>query len=306
MTVDEQLARIARQQHGLLSRRQALDSGLSPSGIRTRLARGDWLLLRRSVYAIAGVQPSVHQAALAVCLAAGDVCWASHRTAAQLWGLEVPAPTAIEVLTLPAQRVRLEGVTNHRSSALHLADLTWCGLVPTTSVARTLVDCIPHLPGRRLAMAVDDARRQGRLGIAELAACAGRLDHGGGRHLVRLRSVLADRLPGSHPGGSRRELDLLGVLVRGGLPVPAQQHEVVVGGRRRLLDYAYPCEMVGIEWDGFAEHGLIRSTFDDDRRRGNDLAVAGWIMLHFTSNSSPAHIVERTAEALALRQRRSA
>jgi very-short-patch-repair endonuclease len=79
-----------------------------------------------------------------------------------------------------------------------------------------------------------------------------------------------------------------------------------MGERDRFLDFAYPDEMVGLEFDGFAEHGLIRTTFDDDRLRGNDLAVLGWLMLHFTSNSSPEHIVARTSEALALRRRRPA
>ena len=206
------------------------------------------------------------------------------------------------MLTLPSVRVRLEGVTQHRSERLPLADLTRHGCVPVTTVARTLVDCVPHLPGRRLPLAVDDALRRKLLSVAELAACAGRLDQGSGRRrLVPLRRVLADRLPGYHPGGSQRELDVVGVLVRGGLPVPEQQHKVVAGGRVRFLDYAYPQQMVGLEFDGFAEHGLIRSTFDDDRLRGNDLAVAGWLMLHFTSRSSPAHIVERTRRALSLR-----
>lgn len=117
---------------------------------------------------------------------------------------------------------------------------------------------------------------------------------------------MADRLPGYDPGGSRRELEVLDVLRRGGLPAPVQQYEVVVGGRRRFLDYAYPDERVGLEFDGFAEHGMVRSTFDDDRVRGNDLAVAGWLMLHFTSRSSPAHVIERMAEALSLRRRQPA
>jgi very-short-patch-repair endonuclease len=82
------------------------------------------------------------------------------------------------------------------------------------------------------------------------------------------------------------------------------QHPVEVGGRRRHLDLAYPAERLGIEFDGFAEHGLLRSTFDDDRVRDNDLRLAGWLMLHFTSRSKPAEIVETTARAL--RQRRSA
>lgn len=276
---------------------------MTTSAVATRLDQGSWVIVRRGVYGLAGVRPSSEQAVLAVILAAGSVVWASGRTAARLWGLSVPPPSCIDLLTLPSQRVRFEGVAQHRSLYLPTADLTRSGLIPVTSVARTLVDCVPYLPGKRLGWAVDEACRQRQLTIAELTACVGRLDRGGRRRIAPLRPVLADRLPGYGAAESRRELEVVGILVRGGLPVPEQQHEVVVGGRSRYLDYAYLDELVGLEFDGFAEHGLIRSTFDDDRLRGNDLAVAGWLMLHFTSNSTAAHIVERTAQALALRRR---
>lgn len=291
-----------RQQCGLLTRAQALEAGLTRSMIARRTDRGDWFALRRGVYCLAGAASSLEQAALAVCLAVGDGCWVSGRTAGRLWGLDVPAPPSIEVLTMPSVRVRLHGVNQHRSERLPLADLTRHGHVPVTTVARTLLDCVPHLRGDRLARAVDDALRRRLVTIADLAAGAGRLDQGTGRRrIVPFRRVLADRLPGYDPGGSHRELDVVGILVAGGLPVPECQHKVVVGGRARFLDLAYSQEMVGLEFDGFAEHGLIRSTFDDDRLRGNDLAVAGWLMLHFTSKSTPAHIVKRTRRALALR-----
>ena len=98
---------------------------------------------------------------------------------------------------------------------------------------------------------------------------------------------------------------MLEVLRRAGLPLPIAQHRVVVGGRSRRLDYAYPEHKIAIEFDGFAEHGLLRSTFDDDRVRGNALALDGWLVLHFTSRSTDAEIVGRTREALALTAARS-
>ena len=80
------------------------------------------------------------------------------------------------------------------------------------------------------------------------------------------------------------------------------QFPVDVGGRRRYLDFAYPAERVAIEFDGFAEHGLLRSTFDDDRARDNALRLAGWVVLHFTSRSTAEYVVETTASALAARR----
>ncbi|HSH61009.1 MAG TPA: hypothetical protein VK988_15495, partial [Acidimicrobiales bacterium] len=142
--------------------------------------------------------------------------------------MAVPKPTNIEVLTLPSQRVRFEGVTQHRSIGIPIPELTSMGAVPITSVARTLVDCVPHVSGRGLERAVDDACRQGLVSVPELVACVGRLDRGGRRRLVPLRVLLADRLPGHAPGGSQRELDVMMILLRAGLPAPVQQHLVVV------------------------------------------------------------------------------
>ncbi|CAN5773887.1 hypothetical protein BH23ACT1_BH23ACT1_09780 [soil metagenome] len=51
-------------------------------------------------------------------------------------------------------------------------------------------------------------------------------------------------------GGSRREVDLLDILRAAGVTLPLQQYELIVGCRRRIIDYAYP--KVGLEFDGFS------------------------------------------------------
>ncbi len=96
---------------------------------------------------------------------------------------------------------------------------------------------------------------------------------------------------------------MLEVLRATGMPLPVQQFEVVVEGRRRILDYAYPEDRVALEFDGFNPHGTIRSIFDDGAIRRNDLEVAGWLVLHITSKTSAVHLVDRTRQALALRRR---
>jgi very-short-patch-repair endonuclease len=151
---------------------------------------------------------------------------------------------------------------------------------------------------------VDGALRRGVLRLDELAACVERLDHRGRRRTLGIRRLLADRIPGHRPAANDWERWLAEVLRDAGLPAPVPQFPVEVGGRRRFLDLAYPDVRVGLEFDGFAEHGLLRSTFDDDRARDNDLRLAGWLVLHFTSRSTPATIVETTRRAL--QQRRSA
>ncbi len=91
---------------------------------------------------------------------------------------------------------------------------------------------------------------------------------------------------------------MLGVLAAAGLPAPVQQFRVELESGPRFLDYAYPELLVGLEWDGFAEHGLIRSTFDDDRIRDAELQLQGWLMLHMTSATSGPQLVRWVERAL--------
>ncbi|MCU1375303.1 MAG: hypothetical protein JWO68_2589 [Actinomycetia bacterium] len=291
---------LARRQLGLITRAQALQ--LVSNDVFYRLClRGHVVQLRRGVWVVAGAPPTYAQAVLAAVLAAGEQAWASHRTAARLYGLKVPSPVAIDVLTLPSRRLRLDGVAHHRNEVLALRDLGRAGIVPATTVAKTLVDCTPWLPGLRLTRAVDDARRRKLVTYEEVQLAHAEVDKGPrtGRHLVvPLRPVVADR---HDAGGSDRELDIRRILRRAGLPLPVQQHPVLVAGRWRFLDHAYPEPLVYLEFDGFAEHGEIRETFDDDRERDAELGLLGWFGIRYTSNTRPADLVSRVERALRAR-----
>lgn len=289
-----------RHQHSAFSKAQALVH-LTPKELRTLLDRGDVIAKRRGVYAVAGAIESYEQAVMIALLAAGFPSWASHRTAARLYDLRVPPPESIDVLTLPNRRLRLDGVQQHRNQVIVMRDTSTVHRIPATTAAKTLVDCIPWLPGRRLGKAVDDARRRELLTHEEFEAAHANLDHGRrtGRHLVVPgRPVVASR---HHAGGSERELEVLTILAAAGVPLPVQQFRIFIAGRWRFLDYAYPEQRIYLEFDGFAEHGLIRGVFDDDRDRDAELALAGWLGLHFTSNTRPRDVVDRVVRALAAR-----
>lgn len=291
---------LARRQLGLITRAQALQL-VSKWDLQRLVADGHLITIRRGVFADAGAPATYEQAVLSAVLAAGEQAWASHRTAARLYRLKVPPPEAIDVLTLPDVRVRLEGVDQHRNQVLPMRDLGRAGTIPATTVAKTLVDCTPWLPGIRLTHAVDDARRRKLVTYDEVAAAHAEIDKGRrtGRHkVVSLRPVVADR---HDAGGSDRELDVRSVLRRAGLPLPEQQHPVFVAGRWRFLDHAYPAPMIYLEFDGWSEHGLIRSTFDDDRERDAELALLGWLAIRYTSNTRPEDLVSRVRRALAAR-----
>ncbi|HUF84003.1 MAG TPA: hypothetical protein VMQ81_05350, partial [Acidimicrobiia bacterium] len=94
------------------------------------------------------------------------------------------------------------------------------------------------------------------------------------------------------------EMRILRAIVGADLPEPVQQHWVRLNGQRRRIDLAYPDLKLAIEVDGWRDHGP-RSAFDSDRVRENELEIAGWDRLHFTSAFSDRAIAETVAAKLA-------
>jgi very-short-patch-repair endonuclease len=90
---------------------------------------------------------------------------------------------------------------------------------------------------------------------------------------------------------------VLRAIVLSGSPEPVPQHWVTLGTRRYRIDLAYPEFKVAIEVDAWDAH-RSRTAFDRDRVRENDLVVAGWRVLRFTSNSPPSAIGTTVAAAL--------
>lgn len=135
--------------------------------------------------------------------------------------------------------------------------------------------------------------------LDEVRATAARLVGGGQRSLGPLRVALARRVEGYDLSESDLEVQALRLLAKAGLPAPAQQHPVQVGGRTYRLDLAYPSALLAIELDGWAWHGG-RAAFDSDHVRIAALVAAGWRILPYTSVTLGPVLVEQVARALGL------
>lgn len=286
---DIDLAALAATQGGLVTYLQARDH-LSHKQIESRLASG-WLVApRRGVYRLAGAPVTRGQPLRMALLAAGPLAAASHLSAADVWRL--PGLVADEPeLTMPwPARVRLPGVRSHQSRTLpdhHVA--IHLGLRVTTP-ARTLADLSALVGPQRLGRLVDDGLRRHLLDLAALREAYAVLGCRGRRRLTVLRAVLEARLPGFHPGASPAELDVRRVLVAAGLGEPVPQYQVIVGATVYLLDWAYPHDRVGIEYNGWEFH-QSRTSFDSDAARTSALTAAGWHMLIVTSTTPPGALV---------------
>lgn len=292
------LDELAQRQYGLVSHKQARAAGLSPDAIRNLHEHGAWQSIRRGVSVMRGAPRSWEQSVLAAILAAGDNAWASHGAVLRLNDFDGARQWDIEITTLRERRLRVEGVTAHRSQTLEERDLAIVKRIPTLTVARTFADLSGRLDVEALGQLVDEGLRRRLTSLRAIDRVVRRLHHvAPGRSPAKLERVLAARVPGYEPGDSNLETRVYEAIVAAGLPTPVRQHAVVVGTRRYYIDLAYPHLLIAIEVDGFDYH-RGRSSFDDDRRRQNDLVRAGWIVLRFTSRSTLDEIVTSVADLL--------
>ncbi len=293
---DRRLAPVARRQHGLVTRGQALDV-ISPDALRHLLATRRLEPVRRGVYRSAGTPVSWNQQLLAACLAAGPTAFASFRSAARLWQLEGFDDDGLEITVPRRHRLTLDGVVLHETRCIGPGHTARLGGIPVSSAERTLFDLTAFAPARVVERALDEALRRKLVTMRRLQRVAAQLEQPGRRRSTVMRAALAARGLGFHPGDSAPEARLVRLLVAAGLPRPSQQHRIRVFGRTVRADLAYPDAKLLIEYDGWEVH-RTRSAFDADRSRGNELIMLGWNVLRFTSRSSDASIVRTVRAAL--------
>ena len=164
------------------------------------------------------------------------------------------------------------------------------GPIPTTSVARTLVDNAARWSTRQLGGRLDDALVRKLVTIEQIRAVGSRLGPAPARRMRRYRSVAARRGAEAVAAESVPETRLQRLIVDAGFPPAVQQCRIVTAGRTYRADLAYPELRLALEYLGFDPH-RTRTAFDRDHRRHRDLAAAGWTVLYFTSADTDADIV---------------
>jgi hypothetical protein len=123
------------RQHGVITRRQALATGVPATTVETWVEQGCWTRLDRGIYATVSGPPSRQALLWAALLRAGPGAVLSHETAAELHGLLHQPARAVHV-TVPARRNparggAMPGVVVHRCTR---------GAVPVSWPPRTGID----------------------------------------------------------------------------------------------------------------------------------------------------------------------
>jgi len=272
------VARRAARQLGLVTRDQAVASGLDRNHIQYRLRTGRWQPAAPSVYRVGGAPGSWQQDVLATCLSLGPEAVVSHLSAGALWSVCTPSPRP-HLTIPPAANPSPRDAILHRSDVPR-ADRTRIGPMPVTSLARTLFDCAATVDDQRLQAMVDSAMDRGRTNLRSIRSM---LERAGsrGRPAGARTALVAALEPWTSPiqPESPAEARLLRRLHEWGLPAPLLQHEVRGADGRLLgrLDLAWVAPMVGLEYDGMAWHGPRR--IEADELRHEALVGAGWAIV---------------------------
>jgi hypothetical protein len=280
---------IAKTQHGLISRRQVFDAGGSARSIRTMLDAGIWAADRPGVYIVGAADATWARRVMSACMSAGPDARASHLTAIRLHGL-VDRSGRLELITDGYRRVRTPGVMVHRTIHLADEDISEVQGIPVTSVSRALIDVGGRQTEATLGRWIDRALMNGELDLAALARRTNELTLPGRIRPTQLMKAVAARGDGHDPGRSVFEARVIAAMKARNMRELVRQHPVVrPDGRKAFIDLADPPTMTAIELDGWETHG-VRSAFDADRIRGNELLLLGWNLLRFTWTMSDDYI----------------
>jgi very-short-patch-repair endonuclease len=287
---------LAYFQRGVLSRTQALQSGLGSGTVSAQLRAGRWQRLHRGVYATFTGEPGRETLLWAALRRAGPEAVLSHHTAAELTQL-APRPTPLIHVTVPRQmHLRpIPGVILHRSSRIDQArhpTLT----PPQTRLEETTLDLAEAAGG------LDDA-------LAWLArACGARLTR---PDLLRTTIEQRARMRWRHElivalddisGGAHSVLELRHVrwVERAhGLPRAQRQVRVVTGARTGYRDALYADFGLVVETDGRAAHPAEQRWRDQHRDNAVVIGGAGTLRYSWTDVSQrPCHVAAEIAAAL--------
>jgi predicted transcriptional regulator of viral defense system len=276
---EARIAELAERQHDVVTLHQLQLLGLGRSGVAKRTAIGRLHRIHQGVYAVGTARLTEHGYWMAAVLAYGPRAVLSHRSAAALWGLMRGDGARIDV-TLPKRSVRRRpGIVAHASPSLTVDDMTEEDGIPSTTVARTLLDLAEVAPRRVVERALDQAEV---LKLFDMGAVEDVLTRAHGRRgASALRALLADRL---EPTLTRSELEerFLALCREASVADPAVNAWITLdAGIAYPVDFLWRAEQVAIETDGRDFHSH-RKAFESDRLRDQRLTLAGFTVLRFT------------------------
>ncbi len=272
------LLAVARAQHGVMTRAQLVEHGVSRHAIGHLTRERVLQRLHNGVYLIASA-PLTFEARCAAASLADSEAVVTGPAAARLWQFRhVFRPTVPEVLVRHDRTPITSGVTLRRTNVLSAEDVVERGDgIRLASPPRTWFDCAARLDDSRFEMLTEWVLDQ-HVGISALFHTVRRLDARGRPGLARVHRVLSQRPAWQKPAQSGLETRVLGALRRGGLTQLANQHPIrLPNGVVIHADVADPSIGWAVEIDHVTWHGG-RFEAQRDKARDRQARKAGWLV----------------------------
>jgi hypothetical protein len=275
---DRAVAAIADRQWGVVKRRQLAASGLSRTAIADRVARKRLRVMYRGVYALGHARLRREGEWLAAAWASGERAVLSHWDAAAHLGL-MPLHGRLIHVTTPVRSGRIPDrrrIKLHRVGTLRAWECALIEEIPTTTVARTLLDLAPELRPRAMEDAIAQANR---LDLFDLVAVRRCLDEHPRQHGAPALRRLLEALEGVGTADVRSILEILVLQLCDdhGLPQPIANATV----EKFLVDFFWPTKRLIVEADSYTYHSMP-GAFERDRERDQHLTLAGYTVVRFT------------------------
>ena len=264
-----QIWQLVTRQHGVVTRRQLLDLGLTSKAIEHRVSRGRLYPVAFGVYAVGRVQLTQFGLWMAAVLSCGPGAALSHTSSAAHLG--IVRPSGVIEVSAPALR-RRPGIVVHRRRDLEGHVMPHLG-IPVTTPFSTLVDLGTRLSRRELEAAVNAADRLDLIAPDELRVA---LEDTGRRPGARVLRELLDRLTFTLTDSELERL-FLPIARAAGLSLP--QTGVVLHGHK--VDFYWPELGLVVETDGLRYHRTPAQQAKD-RLRDQTHTAAGLTTLRFT------------------------
>jgi very-short-patch-repair endonuclease len=291
-----QLATLAARQYGVVTRDQLIGLGYTEDAIDRAVASGRLHQWHRSVFAVGHTGLDRHGLCMAAVLFRGKGALVSYQSAVWLWGfernLEIPVHVSVRWRGHGQDAIGL-----HHCPALREEDVAETERLPVTAVPRTLLDYASTAKRTRLDRAIDQADRLGLLDLAAIDLITDEVRGHRGRGPLR-RAMVTYRESGfTRSGGEKR---MLAALADGGVRRPVVNNFI----EGYELDFYWEQERFAVELDSW-EHHRSRRSFEEDRKRQDELTMAGIEMVRITGTRlrrEPRKVAMRISEHLARRR----
>jgi REase_MTES_1575 len=287
----------------VISRSDALGTGLSMRAIYRVLESGEWLRLLPGVYALRGSPATFMRRVGAAYKWVGPGALISHSSSARLLDLDGVEPLGIEVST--PRRLRSTKVIVHQRATNSIPSLRIDGL-RVARVEPTLLDLAHRLTPENLELAFDSALRMGLTRFDRLKRFYDSHTGLGVPGSRPLGELLRLREPCPRPHHSVLEVEFRQLGSSEDLPQAVSQFPIELRPRLTVhLDFAYPHEKLAIDIDSVRWHSGTRAIKLDNERQ-NLLVALGWRVLRFEWNDvirRPQEVAAQLRNALALQQR---